>query len=108
MGGLRPSQCPRASERWPLAPAAWHQLWRPPPGGGTARAPNRNRLGVIEGGARPLARAPRVRPRVVPGFAPAGPWRLLTDGVRASLPAVLPHAGPWRQPSRRQATGPLL
>ena len=31
---------------------------------------------------------------------------LLTDGFRASLPALVTHDGRWLQPERRQAKGP--
>jgi hypothetical protein len=69
-------------------------------------APQSTVLWTSAGGARTLARAPRVRQPVAPVVAPGCAPLFLPDGFQADTTARLTHAGPWVQPERRQATGP--
>src|SRR5713101_4483616 len=72
-----------------------------------AMAPESKVLLAIDGGSRPLAMAQRFVHPVVQVVAPDCAPRLLTDGFREYLTALLTHYGHWVQPARRQAIGPL-
>jgi hypothetical protein len=71
-----------------------------------AMDPESTLLLTIEGGARPLAMAPRVLHHVTQVLAPDWAPLFVTDGVRASRTALRTHSGSWLQPPRRQGTGP--
>jgi hypothetical protein len=81
-------------------------LSRAPPGVWGAMAPGCQLRWAGAVGERPLALAPRLGPRVPPGWAPDGAPRLRTAGWRASRTALVTLCGRGRQPARRQATGP--
>src|SRR5438128_9990447 len=61
---------------------------------------------TIDVGDRTLAMAQRVVHQVVQVLAPGCVPLFLTDGVKEYATALLAHFGQWRQPERRQATGP--
>jgi hypothetical protein len=69
-------------------------------------APESTRRLAIEVGKRTLALAQRFVPHVAQVFAPDCAPLFLTNGWRASLPALLTHSGDWGQPPRRQEKGP--
>src|SRR6266581_9157447 len=71
-----------------------------------AMAPESKVLLAIDVGSRPLAMAQRFVHPVVQVVAPDCAPRLLTDGCREYLTALLTHYGHWVQPSRRQDKGP--
>jgi hypothetical protein len=71
-----------------------------------AMDPESKLLLAIAVGKRTLALAPRVVHQVAQVFAPDGAPRLLTDGFRESLTALLTHDGQWVQPARRRVQGP--
>ncbi len=71
-----------------------------------AMAPESKVLLASDGGSRPLAMAQRFVHPVVQVVAPDCAPRLLTDGCREYLTALLTHYGHWVQPSRRQDKGP--
>jgi hypothetical protein len=77
------------------------------PGVWVALAPVSQLLLPLTVGDRTRAVAPGVVPPGVQVLAPGGVPRCLTAGVQASAPALLTHVGPWVQPPRRQATGPV-
>src|SRR5262245_7898574 len=79
---------------------------RSPQGVWVAMDPERRRLRTLEVGDRTLARGHRVVQQVAQVLAAAGAPRLLPDGLRESLVALLTHCGPGLQARRRQATGP--
>jgi hypothetical protein len=85
---------------------ALERLERSPQGVWVAMDPERHLRLAIDVGDRTLAMAPRVVHHGTQVLAPDCAPRFLTDGFRESLPAWLPHSGPWGQPPRRQATGP--
>jgi hypothetical protein len=78
---------------------------RAPQGGWTARAPARQGWLTLEGGARPRAMAQGGGHQGVPGRAPAGGPRCVTDGFQESRTAWRTHEGRWGQPRRRPAPG---
>jgi IS1 family transposase len=61
---------------------------------------------TIDVGDRTLAMAQRVVHQVVQVLAPGCVPLFLTDGFKEYTTALLAHFGQWRQPERRQATGP--
>jgi hypothetical protein len=61
---------------------------------------------AVDVGDRTLAIAQRLVHQVTRVLAPHCAPLLLTDGFRASLPALVTHDGRWLQPERRQAKGP--
>jgi hypothetical protein len=61
----------------------------------------------IDVGDRTLAMAQGFVHQVVQRLAPGGVPLFLTDGFTESTTALLTHCGPWVQPERRQATGPM-
>src|SRR3989454_10778342 len=69
--------------------------------------PESKLLLAIDVGDRTLVMAQRLIHHVVQVLAPDCAPLLLTDGFQASMTALLTHYGPWVQPPRRQATGPL-
>jgi len=77
-----------------------HGVW-------VAMAPESNVLRALDVGDRTLAMAQRFVHHVTQVWAPDCTPRFLTEGVRASLTAWLTHVGPWVQPPRRQAQGPV-
>ena len=62
---------------------------------------------VVDVGSRTLAMAQRVVHQVTQVLASAGIPRFLTDGLKDYGTAWLAHVGHWRQPARRQDTGPM-
>jgi hypothetical protein len=76
-----------------------HWVW-------TVIDPARKLLLATEIGPRTLAMAQRVVHQVVQGLAPGCVPLCLTDGLKEYGTALLTHFGSWRQPERRQATGP--
>src|SRR5205807_9234416 len=71
-----------------------------------AMDPERKLLLAIDVGDRPLAMAQRFVHHGVQLLAPDCASLFLTDGLRASMTALLPYYGAWVQPPRRQETGP--
>src|SRR5262249_39603116 len=71
-----------------------------------AMDPESKLLLAIDVGERTLAMAQRVVHHVAQVLAPDCAPRLLTDGFREYLTALLTHYGQWVQPSRRQDKGP--
>jgi len=63
---------------------------------------------TIDVGDRTLAVAQDVVHQVVQVLAPGCVPLFLTDGFKAYATALLTHFGPWVQPPRRQAIGPVL
>jgi hypothetical protein len=61
---------------------------------------------AIDVGDRTLAMAQRVVHQVVQVLAPGCVPLFLSDGFTEYTTALLAHFGQWRQPERRQATGP--
>src|SRR5947208_4468444 len=61
---------------------------------------------TIDVGDRTLAMAQRVVHQVVQVLPPGCVPLFLTDGFKEYTTALLAHFGQWRQPERRQATGP--
>jgi len=72
----------------------------------TAMDPQSKLLVVVDMGCRTLALAPRVVQQVTRVLAPGCVPLFLTDGLKDYATALLTHFGSWRQPERRQATGP--
>jgi IS1 family transposase len=73
----------------------------------TAMDPKSKLLVVVDVGARTLAMAQRVMHQVTQALAPGCVPLFLTDGFKEYRTAILAHFGYWREPERRQATGPL-
>ena len=73
----------------------------------TALDPTSKLLVVVDVGSRTLAMAQRVVHQVTGGLAPGCVPLCLTDGLKDYGTALLTHFGYWRQPERRQDTGPL-
>jgi hypothetical protein len=69
--------------------------------------PTSKLLGVVDGGCRPLAMAPRVVQLVTRGLAPGCVPLLLTDGLKDYGTALLPQVGHGMHPERRQDKGPM-
>jgi hypothetical protein len=82
------------------------RLERSPCGVWTAMAPESTRLWVSAVGTRTLAMAQGVGHQVVPGLAPGGVPRLLTDGSKAYVTAILSHFGLGLQLERQPGQGP--
>ena len=77
-----------------------HWVW-------VALDPVTKRLLTIDVGDRTRATAPCVVQQIVQVLAPGCGPLFLTDGFKAYTTALLAHFGPWEQPARRQAQGPL-
>ena len=73
----------------------------------TAMDPTRKLLVVVDVGSRTLAMAQRVVHQVTQVLASACIPLFLTDGLKDYGTALLAHFGHWRQPERRQDTGPM-
>jgi hypothetical protein len=73
----------------------------------TAMDPKSKLLVVVDVGNRTLAMAQRVVHQVTQVLASACIPLFLTDGLKDYGTALLAHFGHWRQPARRQATGPM-
>src|SRR5216117_2076352 len=73
----------------------------------TAMDPKRKLLVVVDVGSRTLAMAQRVVHQVTQVLASACIPLFLTDGLKDYGTALLAHFGHWRQPERRQDTGPM-
>ena len=86
---------------------AIQRLGRSPSWVWTAMAPESKLLLVIDVGHRTLAMAQRIVHQVAKVLAPGCVPLCLTDGLKAYATAILAHFGHWRQPERRQDTGPL-
>jgi len=86
---------------------AIERLSRAPPWGWTASDPEPKGLLRVQGGERPLALAHALLPQIAPLLAPGGGPLGLSDGDPHALPALVTHCGPWGQPPRRQAPGPV-
>jgi len=82
------------------------RLSRSPHWVGVAMDPVTKLLLTIDVGDRTLAMAQRVVHQVVQVLAPGCVPLFLTDGFKEYTTALLAHFGQWRQPERRQATGP--
>jgi hypothetical protein len=82
-------------------------LSRSSPGVWVALDPVSKRRLTSDVGDRTLAMAPGVGHQVVQVLAPGGVPLFLTDGFQAYATALLAPFGPWGQPPRRQATGPV-
>jgi hypothetical protein len=80
---------------------------RAPHGGWVARDPVRTGLLGLAAGARPLAMAQRLGHQVVPGRAPDGVPRFMTDGRTDAAMALRTPVGPWGQPARQPAHRPV-
>jgi hypothetical protein len=76
-----------------------HWVW-------TALDPESKLLVVIDIGPRTLAMAQGVVHQIVQVLAPDSVPLFLTDGFKEYMTALLTHFGYWRQPERRQPTGP--
>lgn len=61
---------------------------------------------TVDVGERTLAMAQRLVPQLIEGLAPACTPLFLTDGLRDSLTAFVPHYGHWMHPERHEAKGP--
>ncbi len=72
-----------------------------------AMDPESKRLLAIDVGYRTLAMAQRLVHHVLQVLAPDCAPRLLTDGYREYMTALLTHSGHWVQPPRRQGKGPM-
>lgn len=68
--------------------------------------PERNLLRALDVGERTRAMAQRFVHHVTQVVAPDCAPLFLTDGFREYVTALLPHDGPWGQPSRRPSKGP--
>src|SRR5262249_10414256 len=77
-----------------------HGVW-------TALDPESKLLVVIDIGPRTLAMAQGVVHQIVQVLALASVPLFVTDGFKDYMTALLTHFGYWRQPERRQPTGPL-
>jgi len=86
---------------------ALKRLERSPSWGWTAMEPESKLLLVIAVGMRTLEMAQRVGHQVVQRVAPGCVPRCLTDGLKDSGTAFLPHCGQGRQPARHRDKGPL-
>jgi IS1 family transposase len=86
---------------------AIQRLERSPSWVWTAMEPTSKLLVVVEVGSRTLAMAQRVVHQVTRMLAPGCVPLLVTDGLKDDGTALLTHCGYWRQPERRQATGPM-
>ena len=73
----------------------------------TAMDPKSKVLVVVDVGSRTLAMAQRVVHQVTQVLASACIPLFLTDGLKDYGTALLAHFGHWRQPERRQDTGPM-
>src|SRR5256712_1263304 len=73
----------------------------------TAMDPKSKLLLVVDVGSRTLAMAQRVVHQVTQVLAPGCVPLVLTDGLKDYGTALLAHFGHWRQPERRQDTGPM-
>jgi IS1 family transposase len=62
---------------------------------------------ALDIGDRTLVMAQRLVHQVVEVLAPGCVPLFLTDGVKEYATALLTHFGPWVQPPRQQATGPV-
>ena len=82
------------------------RLERSPHGVWTAMDPESKVLLTIAVGNRTLAMAQHVVHQVAQVLVSACVPRLLTDGFKESMTALLAHFGQWVQPTRRQAPGP--
>jgi IS1 family transposase len=87
-------------------PEAIERLKRSPQWVWVAMDPESTLLLAIEVGERTLAMAQRVVHHVAQVLAPDCAPRLLTEGFREYLTALLTHSGQWVQPSRRQDKRP--
>jgi hypothetical protein len=72
-----------------------------------AMDPTSKLLVVVDVGIRTLAMAQRVVRQVTRVLAPGWVPLCLTDGLKDYSTALLTHCGYWRQPERRQTTGPM-
>jgi hypothetical protein len=72
----------------------------------TAMDPQSKLLVVVDVGSRTLAMAQRVVHQVTEVLAPGCVPLSLTDGLKDSATALLPHFGHWMPPERRQDKGP--
>jgi IS1 family transposase len=86
---------------------AIQRLERSPSWVWTAMDPTSKLLVVVEVGSRTLAMAQRVVHQVTGMLAPGCVPLFVTDGLKDYGTALLTHFGYWRQPERRQATGPM-
>jgi hypothetical protein len=86
---------------------AIQRLERSPAGVWTAMEPNSQLLLGLEVGTRSLEMAQRVGHQVVQRLAPGCVPLCVTDGLKDSGTAFLPHWGQWRQPARRRDKGPM-
>jgi hypothetical protein len=87
-------------------PEAMARLSRAPQWVWGAMAPLTKLLLTLDVGDRTLAMAHRVVQQGGQVLAPGGGPLVLTDGVKAYLPALLTPYDPWSPPPRRQAPGP--
>ena len=85
---------------------AMKRLERSPSWVWTVTDPTSKLLVVVDVGTRTLAMAQRVVHQVTRVLAPGCVPLFLTDGFKEYRTAILAHFGHWRQPERRQDTGP--